>query len=68
MVDTFLGIDLGTSSVKVLLVDEGGQVRGAGSAEYPVRRPGPAMPSRTQRSGGGRPWRRPSRRSAGPAG
>lgn len=41
MPDCFLGIDLGTSAVKVLLVDEGGAVRGSGSAEYPVRRPRP---------------------------
>ena len=41
MADAFLGIDLGTSSVKVLVVDETGQVRGVGSAEYPVHRPRP---------------------------
>ena len=35
----FLGIDLGTSAVKALVVDEDGQVRGTGSAEYPVHRP-----------------------------
>lgn len=41
--DAFLGIDLGTSSVKVLLVDEEGRVRGAGSAEYPLDRPRPGF-------------------------
>ncbi|MGH2614768.1 MAG: FGGY family carbohydrate kinase, partial [Thermomicrobiales bacterium] len=38
MTDAFLGIDLGTSSVKVLLVDADGNVRGTGSAEYPTMR------------------------------
>jgi xylulokinase len=41
MTDLFLGIDLGTSSVKVLAVAEDGQVRGAGGAEYPILRPRP---------------------------
>jgi len=41
MPDAFLGIDLGTSSVKVVVVDERGRVRGAGSAAYPVDRPRP---------------------------
>ncbi|MDP9365812.1 MAG: xylulokinase, partial [Chloroflexota bacterium] len=39
--NAFLGIDLGTSSVKALVVDETGRVRGTGSAEYPVHRPRP---------------------------
>ena len=36
-----LGIDLGTSSVKVLLATETGWVLGQGSAEYPIHRPHP---------------------------
>jgi xylulokinase len=36
-----LGVDLGTSSVKVLLVTETGQILGRGSAEYPIRHPRP---------------------------
>jgi xylulokinase len=36
-----LGIDLGTSSVKVLLADGAGRVQGLGEAPYPIRRPGP---------------------------
>ena len=39
--EAFLGIDLGTSSVKALVVDLDGTVRGTGSAEYPVLRPQP---------------------------
>src|SRR5829696_7549018 len=41
MSEAFLGIDLGTSSVKALVVDPDGTVRGTGSAEYPVLRPQP---------------------------
>ncbi len=36
-----LGIDLGTSPVKVLLTTEAGRVLGRGSAEYPIYRPRP---------------------------
>ena len=36
-----LGIDLGTSSVKALLVTETGQILGWASAEYPIHRPQP---------------------------
>jgi xylulokinase len=36
-----LGIDLGTSSVKVLLATATGQIVGQGSAEYAIRRPQP---------------------------
>ena len=38
-----LGIDLGTSSVKVLLVDETGKVTGTGSAGYPILHPQTGM-------------------------
>ncbi|MGI9254571.1 MAG: xylulokinase, partial [Thermomicrobiales bacterium] len=38
---TYLGIDLGTSSVKALVVDEAGTVRGVGSAEFPTDHPQP---------------------------
>jgi len=41
MTDAFLGIDLGTSAVKALVVDADGNVRGTGSAEYPTLRPHP---------------------------
>jgi xylulokinase len=36
-----LGLDLGTSSVKALLLGEGGDSLGEGSASYPVRSPRP---------------------------
>lgn len=37
----YLGLDLGTSSIKALVVDDEGQVKGTGSAEYPTSRPQP---------------------------
>lgn len=36
-----LAIDIGTTSVKTLLVDRGGRVLGQESREYPLRTPGP---------------------------
>ena len=36
-----LGLDLGTGSVKALVLSEGGDVLGEGSAAYPVRLPRP---------------------------
>ena len=36
-----LGLDLGTSSLKALLVDEAGRTVGTGSAEYPILHPQP---------------------------
>jgi xylulokinase len=41
MSEHYLGIDLGTSAVKALVVDGNGTVRGMGSAEYPTLRPYP---------------------------
>jgi xylulokinase len=41
MADRFLGIDLGTSSVKVLVVDGTGRIDGAGTADYPTLQPEP---------------------------
>lgn len=38
-----LGIDLGTSSLKALLVELDGSVAGAGSAEYPIDAPQPGF-------------------------
>ena len=37
----FLGIDLGTSSVKALVVDSAGSIKGQGSEEYPILYPQP---------------------------
>jgi xylulokinase len=37
----FLGVDLGTSAVKCILVDSRGEVKGSYSAEYPLLQPHP---------------------------
>ncbi|MGO4273822.1 FGGY family carbohydrate kinase, partial [Paenibacillus sp. TAF58] len=37
----FMGIDLGTSAVKCILVDDSGQVIGSHSIEYPLQQPHP---------------------------
>ena len=37
----FLGVDLGTSSVKAIIVDSAGKVVGQGSAGYPIHHPQP---------------------------
>ena len=34
--DLYIGIDLGTSSVKLMLVDEKGNIRNEETREYPV--------------------------------
>ena len=38
----YIGVDLGTSAVKLLLMDEGGQIRKVVSREYPLYFPHPA--------------------------
>jgi xylulokinase len=39
----FLGIDLGTSSVKVLVTSSKGEIIGRGEASYPINSPGPGL-------------------------
>ncbi len=39
----FAGIDLGTSGLRAVLLDEGGRVRGAATASYPLRTPAPGI-------------------------
>lgn len=48
----YIGIDLGTSAVKMLLVDGAGQIKKSVSRDYPLYFPIPAGPSRTPRIGG----------------
>ena len=43
MKNLFLGIDIGTSSTKSLLVDEMGRVIGAAQAEYDIQKPQPTF-------------------------
>ena len=37
----YIGVDLGTSAVKLLLVDEGGRICASASEEYPLSFPRP---------------------------
>lgn len=39
----YIGIDLGTSACKLLLVDEGGAVLSEVTKEYPLSRPTPSL-------------------------
>jgi xylulokinase len=41
--DFFLGIDLGTQSVKAICLDENGQIRGIASRDYPILTPQPGF-------------------------
>ena len=47
----YIGIDLGTSAVKLLLMDEAGQIKNVVSREYPLEFPSPAGVSRGRRTG-----------------
>ncbi len=59
----FLGLDLGTGSTKAIVLDEGVEVRGEGSAPYRVDAPPPDGQSRTRRIGGPRRRTPPGLRS-----
>ena len=48
----WLGVDVGTSGLKALLVNEEGEVEASYTVEYGMRRPSRAGQSRSQRAGG----------------
>ena len=52
----YIGIDLGTSACKLLLVDEAGQVRNTVTKEYPLSFPTRAGVSRSPPTGGQQSW------------
>lgn len=47
----YIGIDLGTSAVKLLLMNEAGEILHVVSRDYPLEFPRPAGASRTRRTG-----------------
>ena len=47
----YIGVDLGTSAVKLLLMDEKGAIKKIVSKEYPLFFPHPAGLSRSRRTG-----------------
>ena len=53
----FIGVDLGTSAVKLLLMDENGKICKIVSREYPLYFHIPDGPSRTRKTGLFRAWR-----------
>lgn len=50
----FIGIDLGTSACKLLLVGEDGTIQNEVTKEYPLSFPHPGGQSRGRRTGGTR--------------
>lgn len=53
----YIGVDLGTSAVKLLLMDEEGKIRNIVSKEYPLFFPHPGWSSRGRRTGSNSPWK-----------
>jgi len=48
----FIGIDVGTTGSKVLVIDEEGRVKGSYTVEYPLYTPKPGL-NNIQKTGGG---------------
>ena len=48
----YIGVDLGTSAVKLLLMDQEGQVVNIVSREYPLSFPHPGWSDRIRKTGG----------------
>ena len=55
----YIGVDLGTSAVKLLLMDENGNIHKIVSREYPLYFPHPAGQNRNLGTGLPRVWRNP---------
>ena len=53
----FVGVDLGTSAVKLLLMDENGKIKNIVSKEYPLYFPHPDGQSRNRKTGLHRVWK-----------
>ncbi len=54
VIETALGIDLGTSGAKAVLVDGQGDARAIASAEYPIAEPRPGWAEQDPEANGGR--------------
>ena len=50
----FIGVDLGTSAVKLLLMDEEGKIVNIVSREYPLYFPHPGWSEQNRKTGGSR--------------
>lgn len=53
----YIGVDLGTSAVKLLLMDGEGKIQKIVSREYPISFPTRAGLSRIRKTGGSRVWK-----------
>ena len=53
----YIGVDLGTSAVKLLLMDEKGEIKNVISREYPLFSRSPAGLNRTRRTGKKQCWK-----------
>jgi glycerol kinase len=64
-----IGLDIGTTAAKTLIVSEDGQVVASASVEYPIYAPRPNWSEQNRKTGGGQPCRAsvlPSRRLRSP--
>ena len=52
----YIGVDLGTSAVKLLLMDEKGEIKKNTSREYGLEFPHPGCPNRIPATGLPSPW------------
>ena len=53
----YIGVDLGTSAVKLLLMDGEGKIQNIVSKEYPLSFPIPAGRNKSRRTGIHRSWK-----------
>ena len=53
----FVGVDLGTSAVKLLLMDENGKIKNIVSKEYPLYFPHPGWSEQNRKTGLHRVWK-----------
>ena len=52
----YIGVDLGTSAVKLLLMDEEGDIKKIVSREYPLYFPHPGWSEQSRRIGSNNRW------------
>ena len=52
----YIGVDLGTSAVKLLLMDEKGKIHNIVSKEYPLSFPHPGGQNKIRRTGKSSHW------------
>lgn len=53
----YIGVDLGTSAVKLLLMDENGKIKNIVSKEYPLSFPNPGWSEQNPKTGLKSQWK-----------